>query len=381
MRTYATAQLIGDRSHQCDATATYTHNGVRAYALLDGIGSTTAIRDWTRTAARRLAHAAAHNGDAEAGLRHLYNRYAAEPDRRNPWTDEPNACAVVAVHTGGKLTVAWCGDSRAYLLLGGELQRLTEDHNMRRVAPRWGSRNQVTSWLGSNATDRQLLQEVGHPAIESLTRDLPDGGRLLLASDGAYEPLEDSCRNLATYLTDSPATAARTFTQAAVDHASSHADNATALVADLPTMRPKESSMPEPVTFHRVIVRTPAEDMFPGWRMAVPPADAFDPAALRITPISQVRAGDTIVGTAQPHYDSQLDPLDRAQWVSYFSSAGWPQSQDVRLFDPQHCGHCGHEAYVRGIGYDSGHWTVDGCTTYRPDTLLLVVPRELGDPQ
>ncbi|MFF7147496.1 PP2C family protein-serine/threonine phosphatase [Streptomyces griseoaurantiacus] len=232
-RTHAAAQLIGDRSHQCDATATYTHDGVRAYVLLDGIGSTPEIRDWTRTAARRLAHTAARHGNAETGLRDLYDRYADEPNRRNLWTDLPNACAVVAVHNAGTLSVAWCGDSRAYLHTGSGLDRLTEDHNMRRVAPCWGSRNQVTSWLGSHAGDDQLLREVGHPAIESLTRDLPDGGRLLLASDGAYEPLEDSCRNLATYLTGSPAAAARTFTRAAIDHASSHADNATVLIADL----------------------------------------------------------------------------------------------------------------------------------------------------
>ncbi|MFJ4428475.1 hypothetical protein [Streptomyces bobili] len=81
MRTHAAFQLIGDRSHQCDATATYTHNDARAYVLCDGIGSSDAVRDWTRTAARRLARAAALHADAEAGLRAVYGAYAAEPDR------------------------------------------------------------------------------------------------------------------------------------------------------------------------------------------------------------------------------------------------------------------------------------------------------------
>lgn len=134
--------------------------------------------------------------------------------------------------------------------------------------------------------------------------------------------------------------------------------------------------MPEPVTFHRVIVRAPRVDMFPGWRMAVPPDDAFDPAALRITPVSEVRAGDTIVGTAQLHYDSQLDPLDRAEWVSCMSHTTKPQSADARPFDPAHCWLCAHNA--RNAGRDRSCWTVDGCTTYRPDTLLLVIPRELA---
>ncbi|WP_329376236.1 PP2C family protein-serine/threonine phosphatase [Streptomyces sp. NBC_01483] len=235
MRTHATAQLIGDRSHQCDATATYTHNGVRAYVLADGIGSSDAIRDWTRTAVRRLARAAARLGDAEAGLRAVYNRYAAEPDRQDPFNRLPTACAVVAVHAPGKpLTIAWCGDARAYVLTAsGTLLRLTEDHNLRRVFPPHGNRNRVTSWLGSELTDEQVEKEVGHPAIETAIRH-PVRERLLLASDGAYEPLEDNGCRLSAYLTGTPTEAALDFTESAIAFAGGYADNATVLVADLP---------------------------------------------------------------------------------------------------------------------------------------------------
>lgn len=235
MRSYATAQQIGDRSHQCDATATAAGpDGVRAFVLLDGIGSTDEIRDWTRTAARRLARSAAYHGDAEAGLRAQYERYAADPDRQGPWARLPDACAVVAVADGRWLTVAWCGDVRAYLLVRGTVRRLTADHNLRRVYPSFGNRNVVTSFLGNTETDQEVKGRYGHPAIESVTRQL-ENSRLLLASDGAYEPLEDSCRNLANYLVGDPGETARGFVQAAIDHASSHADNATVLVADLRT--------------------------------------------------------------------------------------------------------------------------------------------------
>jgi serine/threonine protein phosphatase PrpC len=240
MRTYATAQLIGDRSHQCDATAIYTApSGARAYVLLDGIGSTDEIRDWTRDAARQLARAAARRGDAEAGLHAVYDRYAAEPDRQGPWGSGPLACAVVAVTAPGRpLTVAWCGDARAYILVRGTVQRLTADHNLRRiyppnnVFPLGGNRNIITSCLGSTYTDDEVKAEYGHPAIEAVTRDAEDC-RLLLASDGAYEPLEDSLRNLADYLIGTPTEAARDFVQSAIDHAGPHVDNATVLVADL----------------------------------------------------------------------------------------------------------------------------------------------------
>ncbi|MGP3737953.1 hypothetical protein ACTWJ9_33120 (plasmid) [Streptomyces sp. GDS52] len=138
--------------------------------------------------------------------------------------------------------------------------------------------------------------------------------------------------------------------------------------------------MPEPAVFHRVIVRAPSEHTTSGARMITPPADAFDPLHLRITPIAQVQAGDTLIGTVSPHYDTLLNPLDRAQWVSYFSHTSKPQQQDARPFDPQHCHWCTHNAHVLGVGAGSGHWTVDGCTTYRPDSLLLVVPRDLATP-
>ncbi|MGC0334869.1 serine/threonine protein phosphatase PrpC [Streptomyces sp. SAI-170] len=238
MRTHAAFQLTGDRSHQCDATATYTHNGARAFVLCDGIGSSDEVRAWTRTAARRLAYAAALRADAEAGLRVVYEVYAAEPERQDEYTryNLPAACAVVAVTAPGKpLTLAWCGDARAYVLNPrGAVQRLTEDHNLRRVFQ--GNRNRVTSCLGSTETDEQRQARYGHLAIESVTRDA-ENCRLLLASDGAYEPLEDSARNIADYLTGTPAHAARHITESAIAHAGTYSDNATALVADLRTAR------------------------------------------------------------------------------------------------------------------------------------------------
>lgn len=136
--------------------------------------------------------------------------------------------------------------------------------------------------------------------------------------------------------------------------------------------------MPDLVAFHRVIVRAPSEETAAGWHVVIPPADAFDPMHVRITPVAEVRAGDTIIGTIQPHHDHLLNPTDRAQWVSYFSHASKPQAADARPFNPRHCDWCAHNAYARSITTDSGHWTVDGCTSYRPDSLLLVVPRELA---
>jgi serine/threonine protein phosphatase PrpC len=231
VRTHATAQQIGHRSHQCDATATYTHSERRAYALLDGIGSSDEVAAWTRSAARRLARAAAVRGNAEQGLRAVHAVAALEPGRDKPWADLPAAVAVVALAAPGQpLQVAWCGDPRAYLQAGGRLWRLTTDHNQRQVLLDQGlkpgpyDRNTVTSWLGDTAPD---------PTIGAVTAAAR--GRLLLASDGAYEPLEDSGRDLAAYLDGSVRRAAHALTTAAIEHATDYADNATALVTDLDT--------------------------------------------------------------------------------------------------------------------------------------------------
>ena len=243
MRSYATAQLLGDRSHQCDATAVHTApSGARAYVLLDGIGSSGEVRDWTRDAARKVARAAARRADAEAGLRAVYDRYAANPDRQGPWGFGPKACAVVAVTAPGKpLTVAWCGDVRAYLLARGTVLRLTQDHNLRRVFPPTdmhggGNRNIVTSCLGNYETDQEVKDRYNHPAIEATVRD-PEDCRLLLASDGAYEPYEDAGHQLTKFLIGDVDECAEAFVDTAVATARSvsepHADNATVLIADL----------------------------------------------------------------------------------------------------------------------------------------------------
>ncbi|MFI7278542.1 PP2C family protein-serine/threonine phosphatase [Streptomyces sp. NPDC049879] len=244
MRSYAAAQLTGTRSHQCDATAVRSApGGTRAYVLLDGIGDDPDVREWTRAAAVRVAGAAARRGNAEAGLRAVYDAYAADPDRQDPFRRDsmPSAVAVVAVVVPGqRITIAWCGDARAYILTPrGVLRCCTRDHNMRRVAR--GRRNVVTSFLGSDQSDEEVRDVYGHRAIETASHPA-EPCRLLLASDGAYDPLADSVRPIAQYLTGTPRTAANRLVTEAVSvsqllclrHGEApYADNATALVADL----------------------------------------------------------------------------------------------------------------------------------------------------
>lgn len=235
MRNYATAQLVGGRPRQCDATAVVAAPGnVRAYALLDGVGKSAEVARWTRGAALRVAALAARHQDAGAGLRAAYAHYARRPEPADPWAEIPYAAAVVAVTAPGKpLTVAWCGDARAYLWSGGNFVRLTEDHNERRVRPPYGRANVLTSCLGATSADDELQATHGHPAVETTTRHLDQWGRLFLASDGAYEPLEESFLQLSDFLPGALEDVAGAIVEAAVELWGEDADNATALVADL----------------------------------------------------------------------------------------------------------------------------------------------------
>jgi len=247
-RTYAIAQHTGTDPGQCDTTAVRTINGTRAYVLLDGIGRRETTHRWALSAARQIAGAAARRGDAEAGLRHVYNLCRDDAIHYGP---SDKAAAVVAVKAPGKpLTVAWCGDSRAYLMERGIAVRLTEDHNKRRVypptatSPYGGNRNHITSCLGSDRADEAVRRLYGHPAIETVTRKITGPCRLLLASDGAYEPHEDARHDLyAECDGDDLLSTVRDLVNLAVDTAVKtsraldpnqvYADNASALLADL----------------------------------------------------------------------------------------------------------------------------------------------------
>ncbi|MFD8671032.1 mucin-2 [Streptomyces microflavus] len=249
MRTYVTAQHTGTEPGQCDTTAVRSGPGqARAYVLMDGIGRRVETRIWADRTARQIARTAALRGDAEAGLRHVYNLCR---DDAIHYGSGHKAAAVVAVKTPGKpLTVAWCGDSRAYLMEGGIAVRLTDDHNKRRAyppsanSPYGGSRNSLTSCLGSDRDDENVFNQYGHPAIESTTREITGPCRLLLASDGAYEPHEDARTCLFTACAgDDLISTARNLvnlavgtavkTSRALDPNRVYADNATALLADL----------------------------------------------------------------------------------------------------------------------------------------------------
>ncbi|GAA3371134.1 hypothetical protein GCM10020367_20570 [Streptomyces sannanensis] len=241
--TAAFAQQCGGRSEQCDAVAIYHHRpaGRWAYVVLDGVGDTPLVREWTRHYAPRLAAAAARFGDPVGALKDIRRECLAEMPKWTDgelWADEPTACAVVVVYdqANNTLTTAWCGDARAYQVNEFGMHRLlTRDHNAAQYKRDRGMEvdDADRHWVMSHLA--KFYGEIGW------WRESADQvSRLLLCTDGVYEPLEDGERpgSLdALLLGEDERDAAGLLVDDAVRAAAllyDRPDNATALVVTLP---------------------------------------------------------------------------------------------------------------------------------------------------
>ncbi len=132
--------------------------------------------------------------------------------------------------TPGTLAVAHVGDSRVYRWRAGVLEPLTEDHSVYAqlkagggdVPPRhlFQFKNQITRALG--------LQ--GDHAADTSVTDVRPGDRLLLCTDGLYDPFTDEA--LAALLPEGDARACCERLVTAAFEAGSH-DNITAIVVDV----------------------------------------------------------------------------------------------------------------------------------------------------
>ena len=103
--------------------------------------------------------------------------------------DPPETTAVVAVRRGGRLTVAWVGDSRAYLVGPTGPRLLTRDHTWQHQAVDAG---QLTAdRAAADPQARSLTRTVGGrdeadpPSV--VQADAVPGDRLVLCTDGVWD--------------------------------------------------------------------------------------------------------------------------------------------------------------------------------------------------
>ena len=145
----------------------------------------------------------------------------------------PGTTCVAALVQDSKVCWAHAGDSRLYLLRGGDTSAVTHDHSVVQQWADWGiispdemkthpDRNKITNCLGGVG---ELFYSEPAAAVP-----LEPGDVLLLCSDGLWSPLVDE--EIAVGLLSAPLEEAlNQFMDIAVSREGSRADNTTAVVA------------------------------------------------------------------------------------------------------------------------------------------------------
>ncbi len=174
------------------------------YVVSDGMGgaaagevaSTLTIQTVARHLEQAWTDGTARDGVAwEACLREAIEAanaailaYASE----HPEATGLGATVVAALLHAQGLTLAWVGDSRIYLWERGELQQLSRDHSL---VARLVEIGQLTSEEARRHEHRNvLIRSLGSKdqvTVDTLSRSLRKGARLLLCSDGLTSHVED----------------------------------------------------------------------------------------------------------------------------------------------------------------------------------------------
>lgn len=190
-RAYAGRTDIGRvRAHNEDAVLLEPP----LFAVADGLGGHQAGEVASAAAIDALVEAAPRRADAKALGRAVCaaNQAVIEAARAGRGRDGMGTTLTAAVVEGSRLALAHVGDSRAYLLHGGTLVRITRDHSMVADMIEQGTltedesrihplRSVITRALGTDPNMHADVYEV----------DAEPGDRLLLCSDGLFGMLTD----------------------------------------------------------------------------------------------------------------------------------------------------------------------------------------------
>jgi len=132
---------------------------------------------------------------------------------------------------GGHFVCLWVGDSRAYLLRGGTLLRITKDHSLVQELIEAGAISEADA--ESHPQANVITRAIGAPEdsgdMDKITGAIAAGDRFLLCSDGVTKSIPDDV--LAGMLGAEGDAPARTLIERAMQAGSR--DNVTAIVVDV----------------------------------------------------------------------------------------------------------------------------------------------------
>jgi serine/threonine protein phosphatase PrpC len=156
---------------------------------------------------------------------------------------------VVAIRFGGTqrepvAEVAHVGDSRAYLMRGGEMKPITEDHSLVAELVRSGdlTRDEAADHPQKNLITRALGadEEVD---VDTAVRPIEAGDRILLCSDGLSDMVSETrISEILAESPDDPERTARNLLSAALDAGGN--DNITVVVIDVKEQSAREEEAP-----------------------------------------------------------------------------------------------------------------------------------------
>jgi len=215
------------------------------YAVADGMGGHSAGQIACELALKTVmeSYYASPNAEIESSLRRavesanglIYDTAQAIPDRQGMGTT-----LTAAIIREDQVTLAQVGDSRAYLLRGGVITQLTEDHSWVAEQVRLGTmtlaeaqispfRNIITRSIGTAATVE----------ADVFTHEMRVGDTLLLCSDGLTGHLEPE-ELQAVLQQHGPSVAALALVEAANERGGR--DNITALILSVRALTPYEGA-------------------------------------------------------------------------------------------------------------------------------------------
>ncbi|MET8402573.1 MerR family transcriptional regulator [Streptomyces sp. NBC_01527] len=214
--------------------------GARLLAVADGFGergagASTAAIDALKPVARSAVPAAellnALEDAADQAARAVRDAVAGSGA-----PDESGTTLTAMVWTGSQLGLVHIGDSRAYLLRGGELFRITHDHSLVQSMIDDGS---LTEEEAASHPQRALLLKAlgggsgqdGPARADVQLREARPGDRYLLCSDGLSAVVDGTELSGALGAADGPDTAVRELV--ALAHAAGGPDNVACVVADV----------------------------------------------------------------------------------------------------------------------------------------------------
>jgi PPM family protein phosphatase len=213
------------------------------FAVADGLGGHEAGEVASGVAIAALLDAAPAHADAKALGRAVRsaNRAVIKAAREGRGREGMGTTLTAAIVEGTRIVVAHVGDSRAYLLHGDTLERVTGDHSMVADMIRQGTLSEEESRSHPNrSVITRALGTDPNMHADTFEVDAEPGDRLLICSDGLTGMLGDE--RIAEILGDygDPEMAVRALIDAA-NEAGGH-DNVSVIIVDIVGERASSAS-------------------------------------------------------------------------------------------------------------------------------------------